>query len=51
MKVGDLVRHIEYEYLGIITDKGQGMFFVRWGGYNTCNWYSECEMEMISESR
>ncbi len=50
MRVGSLVRHIEHEFFAIAT---------QWYHDNTwlvvridnaiCNWYSECELEVLCE--
>jgi len=49
MQVGSLVRHIEYEYIGILTERG--LFFgdnwwIHWND-GSRDWYSECELEVI----
>ena len=54
IKPGDLVRHIEFELIGIILMKGFDNwgslnYRVHWSGGATSSedWYSECEMEAI----
>jgi len=53
MKVGTLVKHIEYEYIGILLEKNDfDHWLVHWGNSpNSDDWYSECEMEVIYEER
>ena len=50
MKVGTLVKHIEYEYIGILLEKNDfDHWLVHWGNSpNSDDWYSECEMEVIN---
>ena len=53
MRIGSLVRHIEYEFFGIaIQEHGDG-YGVNWLVVqiddSICNWYSECELEVLCE--
>ena len=60
MQIGSLVKHIEFGYIGIVTKQGVStcdLWYIHW---NDCDhitdlctdwWYSECELEVLSESR
>ena len=53
MQVGSLVKHIEWEYIGIATKQGvstSDRWFIHFshGGFQ---WCTECELEVLSESR
>ena len=51
MRVGSLVRHIEYEYIGVALQQGIStcdLWCIHWAGWRE-GWYSECEMEVICE--
>ncbi len=56
MQVGTLVKHIEYELIGILVKQGVGLdsgsWIIHWN-YEHANgcWYSECELEVIYASR
>jgi hypothetical protein len=50
VKPGDLVRHIEFELIGIILQIGWNDFYrVHWAGGTASSedWYSKCEMDVI----
>ena len=54
MKVGSLVKHIEFGYTGIATKQGVSTcdkWFIIWTDNMYNNWYTECELEVMSESR
>ena len=49
MQIGDLVKHIELEYIGIIIIKDDLDYLcVHWSD-NAFDWYSECELEVLCE--
>ena len=52
MRVGTLVKHIKYEYIGVVISQGGGRFCDRWlvhynSGVVQDRWCSECELEVI----
>ena len=55
MQVGDLVRHIEHGYIGILVRHGASScdrWFIHWSDdtspwFATTQYYSECELEVI----
>ncbi len=48
MQIGDLVKHIELEYIGIIVIKDDLDFLcVDWCDNQGFDWYSEWELEVI----
>ena len=48
MKVGDLVKHIEYDYIGIIIDKDEYNYYVQIiTDDDGCEWYGESNLELI----
>ena len=52
MKVGDLVRHIEYEYIGVALQQGVStcdLWHIYWCDGEGSEWYSECELEVLCE--
>ncbi len=49
MKIGSLVKHIEFECIGIATKQGVSTcdkWLVVWTD-NAYNWYTECELEVL----
>ena len=51
MRVGSLVKHIEFECIGIATKQGVSTcdkWLVVWTD-NAYNWYTECELEVLCE--
>ena len=53
MRVGSLVKHIEYEFFAIVIDEygdgyGQAFHVIRIDN-TISNWYSECELEVLCE--
>ena len=54
MRVGTLVKHIKYEYIGVVISQGGGRFCDRWlvhydSGVVQDRWCSECELEVLCE--
>ncbi len=47
MQVGTLVRHIEYDYIGIVINKDEHNYYIHWTDDDGCEWYSECELEAL----
>ena len=47
MKVGDLVKHIEYDYIGIVINKDEYNYYIHWTDDDGCEWYGESELEVI----
>jgi len=49
MKIGTLVKHIEYEYVGIIVDRDDisSQYWIYWGDKNDYDWYTDCELEVL----
>ena len=53
MRVGTLVKHIEYEYIGVVISQGVA-YCDRWlvhydNGVVRDRWCSECELEVLCE--
>ena len=53
MRVGSLVKHIEYEFFGIVIQEHGDPYGAIWLVTQTdnavCNWYYECELEVLCE--
>ena len=53
MRVGSLVKHIEYEYIGVVISKGcsvvRGVLVHYDNGVVRDRWCSECELEVLCE--
>jgi hypothetical protein len=54
MRVGSLVKHIEYEYMGVVIQQGISTLRPCWlvhrsDGVVQDRWCSECELEVICE--
>jgi len=47
MQVGDLVKHTEYDYIGIVIDKDQWNYCVHWSDNDGWEWYGEHVLEVI----
>ncbi len=53
MKIGTLVRHIEFGYIGVVIRQGVSScdrWLVHWSDYQPVNseyYYSECELEVL----
>ena len=50
MKIGSLVKHIEYEYIGILILQNVSVpnnWRVHWADGSFSCWYSECELEVL----
>ena len=51
MQVGSLVRHIEYEYIGVALQQGVStcdLWHIYWShGHRGEEWYTECELEVL----
>ena len=49
VRIGSLVKHIEYEYIGIITkqDPTCDLWRIHWSDNDGYEWYSECELEVL----
>ena len=49
MQVGTLVRHIEYEYIGVVLkyDYNLSVGEVYWGDSESSDWYTKCELEVL----
>ncbi len=51
MQVGDLVRHIEHGYIGILVRHGVSScdrWTIQWNVGDTPSfWYTECELEVL----
>ena len=50
MQVGTLVRHMEYEYIGVALQQGVStcdLWHIYWCDGEGSEWYSECELEGI----
>jgi hypothetical protein len=48
MQVGDLVKHIVWDYIGIVIDKDECLYYIQVitddGG---CEWYGENVLEVV----
>ena len=51
MRVGSLVKNIEYDYVGVVTyvDLMQDSYLVRWADFDVYDYYSACELEVLCE--
>ena len=50
MQVGSLVKHIEYEYIGVAVLKNVSVcdnWRIYWADCGFSCWYSECELEVL----
>ena len=48
MQVGDLVKHIEYDYIGIVINKDEYNYYIHWTDDDDgCEWYGEHNLELI----
>ena len=48
MKVGDLVKHIEYGHIGIVIDKDECLYYVQViTDDDGCEWYGESNLEVL----
>ena len=50
MRVGSLVKHIEYEYIGVVIQQGHdndGWLVYYDNGVVRDRWCSECELEVL----
>lgn len=51
MRIGSLVKHIEFGYTGIATKQGvstSDKWFIRWIDGGIIHWwYTECELEVL----
>ncbi len=46
MQVGTLVKHIEFEYIGVVIDEDDSFICIHWSD-NEGLWVSECELEVL----
>ena len=52
MKIGDLVRHIEYDYIGVVIDKDKSLYYIQViTDDDGCEWYGGNTLEVINEDR
>ena len=56
MRIGTLVKNIEYDYIGVIDDYiesssliGGYIWRVRWINFDVYDYYSTCELEVLCE--
>ena len=53
MRVGSLVKHIEWEYIGVAIQQGfptSDKWLIHYtNGVVQVHWYSECELEVLCE--
>ena len=52
MKIGTLVKHIEWEYIGVVMQQGVGLDCDKWlihfnDGVTRDRWCTECELEAL----
>ena len=50
MNVGDLVRHVEWEYIGIATKQGDffgELWLIHFSKGFSPRWCSDCELEVL----
>jgi len=49
MRVGSLVKHIEYEHIGVVIKQGLDRWLVHYNNGISRFWCSQCELEVICE--
>ncbi len=52
MRVGSLVKNIEYGYIGVITDVNScfcSTYLIRWADCDVYDYWSACELEVLCE--
>ena len=49
MRVGTLVKHIEFGNIGITVQNGGHWWLIKWIDHKRDNWYSDCELEVLCE--
>lgn len=49
MRIGTLVKNIEFDYIGIVVENRGSWWLIKWIDHKRDNWYNDCELEIVCE--